>query len=263
MVESLSLVRITLDSRVLTTFAAQQKLLDDDLGYALHLALRRSLGQSGPQPFRRMENTNPGDLPATITLLAYSRDIGGLNSVMGSKSLGSSENRDNSLLARLFVQPPESRPMPEDWSEITELDFEVLIRPVRRLGSKVRSARQQNGEASAGSERDAFLSAVEASEDDSVSLDRESIYVTWLAERLAPAAEIVDGRCYMEQFRRTRLRRSMHSKGRTRAVEGPEALMKGRLRITNTEAFDVLLSNGVGRHTAFGFGMLLLAPPRD
>jgi len=116
---------------------------------------------------------------------------------------------------------------------------------------------------SCAGERDAFLSAVEASPEGGATIERNIVYESWLSERLAPAAKLVDGRCHMTQFRRTRLRRSLHSKGRTRAVEGPEALMKGRLQITDCDAFNAVLAKGVGRHSAFGFGMLLLSPPRD
>ena len=37
--------------------------------------------------------------------------------------------------------------------------------------------------------------------------------------------------------------------------------MTGTLTVTDPQAFAALLSGGVGRHAAFGFGMLLLSPP--
>ena len=42
------------------------------------------------------------------------------------------------------------------------------------------------------------------------------------------------------------------------ASEGPDATLTGHLRITDPTAFAHLLARGVGRHRAFGFGMLLL-----
>lgn len=258
----LSLTRVLLDSQALATFAARHKLMDDDLGYALHVVMRRVLGKAGPQPFRRVSDTNLDGSRNIITLLAYTRNVASLDSAIRS-TVAEVDVKEVETISRIFIQPPESRPMPKDWSAIRELDFEVLIRPVRRLGAKARSKRQEKGEKWSGGERDAFLSAVEASATGHSNLDRESTYVRWLVERLHPAAEIVDGYCRMEQFRRTRLRRSSHYKNRTSFVEGPEALMKGRLRITNPDAFDRMLASGVGRHTAFGFGMLLLSPPRD
>ena len=55
---------------------------------------------------------------------------------------------------------------------------------------------------------------------------------------------------------------------RTRAVrrlrgaysEGPDALMRGTLEITDGSAFTKLLAGGIGRHRAYGYGMLLLRP---
>ena len=42
--------------------------------------------------------------------------------------------------------------------------------------------------------------------------------------------------------------------------EGPDAVLAGVLEVTDGEAFAALLRRGVGRHRAFGFGMLLLRP---
>ena len=39
--------------------------------------------------------------------------------------------------------------------------------------------------------------------------------------------------------------------------------MSGTLRVTDPAAFAAGLARGIGRHRAFGFGMLLLAPPRN
>ena len=41
---------------------------------------------------------------------------------------------------------------------------------------------------------------------------------------------------------------------------GPDVVMQGRLRVSDPQAFAQLLARGVGRHRAFGFGMLLLRP---
>ncbi len=52
----LSMVRMTIDIRTLSAFAARMNLLDDDLGYALHVASRRLFGDDGPQPMRIMDS---------------------------------------------------------------------------------------------------------------------------------------------------------------------------------------------------------------
>jgi CRISPR system Cascade subunit CasE len=48
----------------------------------------------------------------------------------------------------------------------------------------------------------------------------------------------------------------------SRLVNGPDAVLAGQLRVTSPDAFAQLLANGLGRHRAFGFGLLLLRPAR-
>jgi CRISPR system Cascade subunit CasE len=38
-------------------------------------------------------------------------------------------------------------------------------------------------------------------------------------------------------------------------------LLRGELTVADPDAFSALLARGVGRHRAFGYGMLLLRPP--
>lgn len=68
----------------------------------------------------------------------------------------------------------------------------------------------------------------------------------------------------MIAFQRTRVLRRPVQPGAGRAhveSEGPDATLRGCLRIEDGAGFAALLGRGVGRHRAFGFGMLLLTPP--
>jgi CRISPR system Cascade subunit CasE len=47
---------------------------------------------------------------------------------------------------------------------------------------------------------------------------------------------------------------------RLRRVEGPDATFSGLLVVKEPDNFVKLLAHGVGRHGAFGYGMLLLRP---
>ena len=49
-------------------------------------------------------------------------------------------------------------------------------------------------------------------------------------------------------------------KRHARYSEGPDAVMRGVLTITDPDAFSSLLASGIGRHRAYGYGMLLLRP---
>ena len=65
-------------------------------------------------------------------------------------------------------------------------------------------------------------------------------------------------RIKLVSFQRTRAIRKLHA----RHSEGPDAVMRGILTITDAAAFSNLLARGVGRHRAYGYGMLLLRPAR-
>lgn len=245
----LHLVRTRLDVARLTAFAATQRVLDDDQGYALHLALRRRFGAAAPQPWRLMENG---------LLLGYATD----RAALALPQAPPDPMGDWSGPAEIFPDAFESRAMPATWAHGLHLRFELRMRPVRRRGSRVRTARTAAGTSDPGTERDAFLTAVEEQEEGTHEHTRTTVYSNWLAERLDPAARLdaVD----LTAFRRSRVFRSLPGKGGRgpagRGVEGPDASMTGRLTVTDGTAFAALLAGGVGRHAAFGYGMLLLRP---
>jgi hypothetical protein len=76
------------------------------------------------------------------------------------------------------------------------------------------------------------------------------------------AAQIVEA--HLDSFRLTRVLRKAGSgdngKRKTTNHAGPDAVFKGQLQVGDATAFNRLLARGVGRHRAFGFGMLLLRP---
>jgi CRISPR system Cascade subunit CasE len=118
----------------------------------------------------------------------------------------------------------------------------------------------------AGAEVDAFqLAALRDHADDpdgmtAAGRTREAVYSDWLAERLRGAATLEDAR--LAAFLRTRaMRPGRGSERRAARVEGPDAVIQGTLAVEDPEAFAVRLAQGVGRHLAWGYGMLLLRPP--
>jgi CRISPR system Cascade subunit CasE len=93
---------------------------------------------------------------------------------------------------------------------------------------------------------------------------REDAYGKWLARELARGSAAQLDVARLVTFRRTRVLRrpTRPGEGRHRVEsEGPDAILRGRLRIENGASFAELLGRGLGRHRAFGFGMLLLMPP--
>ncbi len=99
---------------------------------------------------------------------------------------------------------------------------------------------------------------------------REEVYRDWLAARLAPAARLKEARlvslCGARLWRKgtpgsTTSAPQGHPRpqhGGRAAIERRMAVFEGTLEVADAAAFAGLLARGVGRHRAFGFGMLLL-----
>jgi len=246
-----------LDSAKLMRFAHMQGhplSSDDDFGYAAHAWLASALGNLAPKPFRLFER---GD---GLHLLGYGQH-------------GASELRDH---ARSFAEPLAmevccwtslaTKPMPDAWTRRRRLGFEVRACPVSRRGR----------------ERDVFLSALDRSRaGGDPSPSRESTYLGWLVQRMKaateiggdfvdvrgkdhrPVVELLPGWVSITGFRRVKVLRRNRGKSRRNrtGIERPDAIFTGELSIRSPEEFGDLLRRGVGRHRAFGFGMLLLRPP--
>ncbi len=153
----------------------------------------------------------------------------------------------------------DSKPMPTEWVAGKKLGFEIRVRPTRRLNSGSKKTRRvQDVEKLGNGEWDAFqLEAIRCPKG-TMPRSREEVYRDWLAKRLqrCGAVELDVEETKLVSFQRTRAVRRQH----TRHSEGPDALMRGNLVITDGDAFADLLAQGVGRHRAYGYGMLLLRP---
>lgn len=236
---TLHLLQLRPDPRRLAAFALDRKALPPggDLGYAVHLVLTQSFGAAAPKPFRYFEEQGQ--------LLAYAAEVEPLREAL---ALPASDERARLALGLETPADLEAKAMPEIWRPGARYGFEVRLRPVRRYGRPTgpKSSR----------ERDAFLAAIEGQADKTV--DRREVYLEWTAEQLAKGgarpAEPSDWR--LQAMRRTRVRR------RNRAsIEGPDIVVAGTLEVTDPESFAAGIARGLGRHRAFGFGMLLLRPP--
>ena len=162
-------------------------------------------------------------------------------------------------LTVLELRHLESKPMPENWRPGQRLGFDLRMRPVRRLSSPLPT---RTGPLREGTEMDAFWH--EALRNHAETCDgmkragrtRESVYLDWLAEQLASGAALDTKSSRLVRFQRSLIAR------RDKSVEGPDAVIHGTLTVTNGAAFARLLAHGVGRHRAYGYGMLLLSAPQ-
>jgi CRISPR system Cascade subunit CasE len=146
-----------------------------------------------------------------------------------------------------------SKPMPSAFEAGMRLGFTVRACPIRRIAKRGPMLRDR-------AEVDAFLAkSWEVGPD--VPLDRHDVYVAWLGEELTKqgAAKVVEAST--TSFQLGGLHRRGHSEVRKghRAVR-PDVTFEGVIEVGNPAAFAQCLARGVGRHRAFGFGMLLLRP---
>ena len=212
-----------------------------DEGLALHHLLAESFGKGVFQPFRLL--VPPG--ARVGNLYGYARtDAEALRRAAEATMLPDA----------MDVLAPASlgtKQMPQDWAPGQRFGFDICLRPVVRLHKSTAAH-------GAGSEVDAFLAEAlrdHAGEPEGMARagrSREDVYADWLAGRLGKAATVDTAR--LVRFRRVRSVRS------GRVVEGPEVVLQGDLVISDPTAFADVLRRGIGRHRAYGYGMILLRP---
>lgn len=238
---ALRMISLPLDLRALRRWSASQGLAADE-GRALHHLLCETFGKGVLQPFRLMVARGG----RAGTLYAYT--------TQDETALRATARETGTPDALAVCDPARlaGKEMPGAWREGRRLAFDIRVRPVRRLlRSLGRFARN-------GAEVDAFLVEVlrrfpDAAPDDAETrLGRDQVYAQWLGERLGGAARLETVR--MTGCERTRVLRA----GEPR--QGPDVSFQGELTITDGALFAEKLARGIGRHTAYGYGMLLLRP---
>jgi len=215
-----------------------------DDNYITHCALRELFGDHAPGPFSVENNSGKH-----LRVLAYS----------------SLPSDDLQATAQAFASPvvyqiPDwsrliSKPMPKAVLQGTRLGFELRVCPVVRKSSagKYRSA---------GAEVDAFLSRVQEVDDPKVTIDREDVYRDWLTDQFVRCGAATPLSIQLKRFSLERMFRRNHTKDRqVTMIKRPAATMTGDLEVINGTEFIDLLRRGIGRHRAFGFGMLKIRRP--
>ena len=213
----------------------------DDLGYPLHALLAACFSNVAPKPFSFHAR------PGAPKILAYS-------------SLDAAALRAHALafalpdaLSAISLDTLLSKPMPETFATGRELGFTVRVRPTLRT--------DKSGDRARSREVDAFQAALEGAPADS-AISRADVYSRWLRTKLARSG------CDVQTLSLSALRRTpVFRRGQDRGLRriggregGPDATFSGTFKVTEPAAFSDLLARGVGRHRAFGFGMILLSP---
>jgi len=240
---TLQMIRAEIDLRSFQRWAGSKQLMSRqafDEGYAMHCFLAGVFGELAPQPFRLIIPRSKGNRWGVF----YGYGRAGVDALRGAAAQFA-----DPLQARVLPGSSlEGKPMPAAWKAGTRLGFELLTRP---------AVRRARGHRNPGGEVDAFQREAERYAPGAMPRSREEVYIDWLREqvRRRGGAELDSAR--LASFQRTRVIRRRGS----RPIEGPDALMSGLLTITDGEKFAQLLARGIGRHRAYGYGMLLLRPP--
>lgn len=241
---TLHLIRLDPGPQACARWFAAEKLLarsGEDDGYAWHALLCAVFGNAlAPKPFRVMARR--GRQPQ---LLAYTGEN------PDALRQAARDFADPLALAAAGLTqdaPFPAKPMPA-FAPGRRLGFSLRVRPTVRTDRD--GARQRSAEV------DAYVAALRA--EPGMQPDRKAVYAEWTRARLAVGGARVldlrlDGLDQVPVVRRDAARA-------LKPVQGHSASLAGVLDVTDGAAFAALLARGVGRHRAFGYGMLLLSPP--
>jgi CRISPR system Cascade subunit CasE len=244
---ALHLLRFDPDvARVAAWFSAEGLTPRDqeDEGYGWHALFTAAFGRDlAPKPFRVL--TRRG---RSTQVLAYAQVDAAALRACGS------DFADPKLMAALGVDTLASKLMPT-FVKGRRLGFSARVRPIVRTDREGNRAKSR--------ELDAFVAAKLAAALGQAP-DKAGVYAEWARKRLDQSGVNVeslhiDGLESSDVLRRGR-DRANGSRPLAR-IPGHAVTVAGTLRIADPDVFAALLARGLGRHRAFGYGMLLLSPP--
>ncbi len=210
--------------------------IEADPGYALHCLLAELFGEHSPKPFS-MESSMGGEViisgyapAAASALLEHAQLFAGPD-----------------LFAALEGGSLLSKELPNVFRPGMRLGFRVRVCPV------VRKEVEVNGKTRV-IESDAYR--------DKASLSsREEVYSDWLQKRFAASGAAEINSLKLCSYTSVRLlRRTQGNERCSHTLQRPACVFEGVLTVCDGDRFFELLCSGIGRHKAFGFGMLLIRP---
>jgi len=290
---TLHMLHLPILPRPLLTCGRQHGLLDDtrsvDLGYLVHSLFARLWQDSAPKPFDIQDHgtVRPSEYDdgtgsiddqslSVLAYAAYDIDVAQVRARTGA---------DSQALSVVDWGRARSKVMPE-LPTGHRAEYRVRVCPTIRIG-------KHHPSLACGAEVDPYMALIErelatraAAENVDRTLlkptvvagvpEREAVYRGWLAARFAVAVRLESVR--LTSLRDVRLWRrgepgpgapsQMHGRSRPRFRERSvigrrEAVFEGTLQVIDAAGLRTLLARGIGRHRAFGFGMLLLRPTTD
>ena len=229
---ALNLMQGQIDLVKLARWSAEQRISDPDR--ALHCLMYGSFGASSvPKPF--LAKVHGSGQSAAGVVLGYT--------TLTAEELQQTA-RETQTVAMEAVMAPEAirtTATPDHWETGTQFRFSVRVFPTER-------GRWYKGDKR--SERDIY-------QPDKVGeISRAQLYCEWVAERLRQQGGAVplEDTLAMTSYATRRIRRQRTATFFT----ATEATISGALAVIDPEGFSRLLATGIGRHRAYGYGMILL-----
>ena len=235
----LQMIRLEINNQEFQQWMESKRL--QDTGHALHCLMTECFGKDlVPKPFRLMatkENTS----------VLYGYETNNSDKLCQAAEMFA----DPLQLKVMPLSKIDSKPMFSNWQCGQKIGFETQVRPITRKYNKDKNKNQ---------ECDVFLKEKEKYPEGDMPYSREQVYSEWLDkefEKLGGAKLELNQTQLMSHYT-TRVYRKRYST--YSGSGGPDATMRGVLTISDPKVFTKLLTRGIGRHRAYGYGMLLLRP---
>ena len=272
--DTLQMVRAEVNVRDFQRWMGTRRLQDPD--HAMHCLLTECFGSPPSMEHPERQGLAPKPFRLMVTRGAATGCLYGYGHADADAMRDAAAVCADPLQTRILpAAGMDSKPMPSEWQAGRRLGFEVRIRPVMRHPNreacrrsdescyKLRLPRKSQCEnCRPNPEQDAFLhEALQYPEKGGMTRTREQVYAEWLSNRLEGkgGATLDMASVKLVSFQRTHAYRKL----RARHTEGPDAVMRGIVTIADPTKFASLLSDGIGRHRSYGYGMLLLRPARQ
>ncbi len=235
----LYLISCSIDRLRLISFATARGTIprSGDPGYAIHQVMTETFGPAAPKPFHFYDDS----LCKLLAYSPYSADELKRVALAQRPQVPSWELAS----AALGLPAMEAIPLPCPWVSGKRYRFAVRVRPVSRTSHAKERGLPREG--------DVFLQAVASKPKDSKAwLDRQEVYLSWFRNQVPTAAAT------LISLRISSMARTLVYRKGAPSLEGPDVQLGGTLEVGDPAFFNELLRRGIGRHRAFGFGMVLL-----
>ncbi|CAK0741893.1 CRISPR system Cascade subunit CasE [Azospirillaceae bacterium] len=255
---TLYMLHLPIDARRLMEFARMHSLsgpqASADVGYLLHALFAALFGRDAPKPFAESNREASSRRASSdcLEVLSYSR-----HSLEALKARAEFE-AEPSVYRAVDWSRAADKPMPNRFPPGMRLGFELRACPVTRSARGGGDADEKPG-----AERDVYELAARRAPPDQKP-ERSEVYRQWLQKQLADAGvelQTVEVRAMRRSpvFRRARPTQAAAAPMKNnRGFDRPDVTFSGVIKIEDADVFRARLALGVGRHRAFGFGMLML-----